>query len=181
MTRIFTILSVLFLISILLVGCKKPDTPTENPSVPTQTTVPATEPPRQSFERAGISLELPENFRDYSEYPMSQEYEFLYASDFVGIFAIQESKDTVNEAVTTLETYCTYQASVLSGEAAQNAGIWTITYQDLTQNEPQTYICAVYETEDAYWTVKSYCPSDLYETYKEAMLSYVTAVTFNEL
>ena len=178
MTRVFRILSVLFLVSILLVGCKKPAPPAANPTVPT--TVPATEPPKVDFQRAGITLALPENFIDYSDYPMNQGYEFWYAGDYVGIFAIQESKDTIDESVTNLESYCAYQATVLGGEAAQNAGIWTFSYEDLTQNEPQTFICAVYETKDAYWMVKSYCPSDLYETHKEAMLSYVTAATFNE-
>ena len=172
------ILSVFLLLALLLTafaGCKAGETP--------ETTAPSpladpTEPGEQVFTKNGLKIQLPDFFTDYSDLPIGQGYSFLYAGPYNGVEGIEEKKADMPESVTDLASYAAHQQAIYGGELTQKDGIWTLVYQDPTQNETQTYVCAFYETDAGYWSVKAYCPEDVYATYEADLWSYVTAVTF---
>ena len=174
-----SIIAVLLAFCLLFAACKESaetpstQTPTDASGVPVET-----EPQEITFSRNGVTVTLPGNFTDFSEAPVGKPYAFLYADPLVGLFGIEESKETVDESVTSLETYAAYRASLVGGEAMEQDGLWTLSYEDNTQNEVQNMVCAFYETESAYWTIQSYCTWDCFETSEEVMWSYVKAVTF---
>ena len=167
------IFAVLLAACLLLAGCKGAENSADvDATIPVETQAPLT-----TWDRAGVTLELPENFNDCSDLPFGQQYEFLYSGSMLGIYGTKESKDTVSEGITDLASYSAHQAAAMNAEANTINGISIITYEIDTQDDPQTYVCAFYETETDYWTITSYCPSRMYEFYQETMLSYVTAAT----
>ena len=174
MKKIFAVLMVAMLLCGLFAGCNNSaDEETLPATIPE-----ATEPEEKEFLKNGIKFTLPGNFEDYSQAPAGQEYTFLYAGPYNGVYGTEDSKASLPESVKDLASYAAHQATALGGEAVQKDGIWTLTYEDLTKNEPQMFVCAFYEGQDCYWTVTAYCPSQCYEEDQEIMWGYVTAVTF---
>ena len=171
----FGIFAVLFAFCLVFAGCKGAEKPAD-----AEATDPApivTEPAIIDWNRSGATLKLPDNFNDCSELPLGQQYEFLYSGSMLGIYGIKESKDNVAEGITDLASYCSTKATALNAEIKEVNSIPTLTYEEDTQDDPQTYVCAYYETETDYWTITSYCPSIMHETYQETMLSYITSAT----
>lgn len=130
------------------------------------------------FGRGGVILDLPEEFSDYSHTPLAEHYEFLYASPFVGIYGLKDHSGGLDEEISTFEAFTQDIAHRYNTEVIQKDGISVISYEDLEQNEPQMIVCAFYEVGEMYWSICSYCPSDLFAENSDAMWGYVTSVTF---
>ena len=179
--KYISIIAVLLAMCLLFVGCKNSDQGSEpSQQVPTDPNgVPVeTEPQELTFSYNGATVTLPGTFVDYTLMPLAADYTFLYAEAMVGLAGIEDLKEEVDPSVTSLETYAAYRANLVGGEAVQQDGLWTLTYEDLTQNEPQMLVCAFYETERGYWIIQSYCTSDVFENHQADMWNYVKAVTF---
>lgn len=180
--KYISIIALLLTVCFLFAGCKDGKQKGKNPleQVPTLhgSLSVETEPQEVTFTHSGVTVTLPGNFQDYTELPLGEQYTFLYAEPFVGLIGIEDIKEDLDDNITSLEAYAAYQASVFGGEAVEKDGLWTLVYEDLTQNEPQKMVCAFYETEQAYWMIQAYCTSDTFETHEEAMWSYVKAPTF---
>ena len=164
--RFIRILTLLLALCLVFAGCGKSD----NPAIENQEPV--------DFGRGGVIFDLPEEFTDYSDSPLAAHYVFLYASPYVGIYGLRDHSGGLDEEISSFEAFVQSIAQRYNTEATQKDGIWVISYEDLEQNEPQTIVCAFYEVGDMYWSICSYCPSDLFEDNSEAMWGYVTSVKF---
>ena len=179
--KYISIIAVIVTMCLLFAGCGK-NGDTQNSNTPVQNDssngVVETEPQENIFRYNGAQMVLPADFSDYTLSPIASDYTFLYADAMKGIIGIEEKKEEIDPAVTSLESYAAYQAAKFGTEAVQTEGFWTLEYEDFTQNEPQMLVCVFYETEDSYWIVKSYCTSDMFETFETVMWNYVKSVTF---
>ena len=178
--KYISIIAVLLAMCLLFAGCK--DDPAQTPDTPVQTDgtgVPVeTEPAEYTFSYNGATVTLPNTFTDYTLYPIAADYTFLYAEPLIGLCGIEDLKDEIDPSVTSLETYVAYRAGLVGGEAVQQDGLWTLTYEDQSQNEPQMMVCVFHETERGYWIIKSYCTSDVFAEHETDMWNYVKSVTF---
>lgn len=172
------ILSVFLLLTLLLTafaGCKAGETP--------ETTAPSpladpTEPSELEFSKKGLKITLPGDFEDCTDRPAGQGYTFLYAGPSSGVSGKEEAKDQLPGDVTDLASYAAFRAEQYEAQAAQKDGIWYSVREDLSSNEPQTYISAYFEGDDCYWIVEAYSPSRDYLDDPGILWSYVTSVTF---
>ena len=173
------ILAILLVGCMLLVGCNNSE-PADNTQSqnPIDQATEETQPQEVTYTRKGVRFTFPANFSDYSDFAFGQQYDFLYADAYIGVLGIEDVKADLSEEITSLEVYAANQASAFGTQAEQKDGIWTALYEDLEQNEPQMMVCAFYETENSFWTIKSYCTSDVFTENQDAMWSYVTAATF---
>jgi len=175
MKKLLTVVTVIFLLCGMFAGCNN----AENAGTEAPDTIPQeTEPPVQHFSKDGVNFTLPTEFKDHTGTPLATDCNFLYSDGYIGLLGIQGDKAAQPETVTDLATYAADQAAALGGEAVQKDGIWSLVYEDPSQNETQIYICAFYEAENCYWTIKAYCPADMQQTYEETMWDYVTSPTF---
>lgn len=176
-----SIIAVLLAMCLIFVGCKDNEQ-TDKPAEQTPIDAPAepveTEPQEITFSNNSAIITLPATFTDYTEKPIAEGYAFLYGDAMVGLRGTEDQKTDLDESVTSLESYAAYQASVFGGEAVQQDNLWTLSYEDLSENEPQMLVCVFYETENAFWTVQSYCPSNVFEIHQADMWNYVKSVTF---
>ena len=179
--KYISIIAVLLAMCLVFAGCKDNEQ-TDKPAEQTPTAAPAdpveTESQEVTFSNNGAVITLPGTFTDYTGKPIAEGYAFLYGEVMMGLRGIEDQKADMDESVTSLESYAAYQASVFGGEAVQQDNLWTLSYEDLSENEPQMFVCVFYETENAFWTVQSYCPSNVFENCQADMWNYVKAVTF---
>ena len=138
----------------------------------------AFEPTEAPFSRGGVKFDLPEDFSDYSDLPLGQNYNFLYASSTMGIYGMMDIAGGLDEEISTLDTFVAAQAERRGVEATKNENCWTFSYEDLEQNEPQTFVCAIYEVDGCFWSIYAYCPTELFAENGDAMWRYITTPVF---
>ena len=136
------------------------------------------EPTEAPFSRGGVTFDLPEDFSDYSDLPLGERYEFLYASSFVGVYGLKDIAGGLDEEISTFDAFAATLAENRGAEATKKDNYWIYSYEDLEQNEPQMVVCAIYEVGDCFWSIYSYCPSELFAEYSDAMWQYITTAVF---
>ena len=168
MKKFLQIIAICLLFGVLFPGCKKKQL---EEVVPTYGDViaPGTEIDEKILERNGVRMILLEEFEDYSESPMGQAYEFLYAAEYVGVYGSRFAKNPQLD----LESFSQYNSAEWCVQAEQKDGVWVVEYVDDTQNEPQAMVCAFYESRDAYWMIQAYCPQELFAQCQEIMYACV--------
>ena len=138
----------------------------------------------KSFTNAGATLKLTTSFLDFTNTSQNSEYNFMYASDTIGILGIQENKEELFDAFGTmdLEGYANLIAELyeIDATAENKNGFWTFSYTTPADGVEQTFVCVFYETETDFWNVQGYCESSLYAENKDALWQYLTSVTFAE-
>ena len=172
-----SIIAVVLALILVFVGCKDADktdrnsgqTPVDSTEIPEET-----EPREIVYERVGVSIRLPETFKDCSELPLGKKYDFLYASEMIGIYGTHIRKDDTAEGIVDLAGFCQQTAASVQGETKEHNGILTVSYVQDSQGEKDQYVCAFFETEIEYVIITAYCPERMYEFYQNDMLSYIT-------
>lgn len=177
MRNITKILVIAALFGILLSGCNSQNSPVSpqqtKPNV--QAVIPGlTSPEIPKPQKLEIQLNLPEEFYAYTGMDVANGYDLLYSNGKMGIGAIRIPMQTVY----TLEEYAVQDAEYYRTELTEKDGFWMLTYEDLEWNEPHTMVNVYYETEQNFWIVQSYCPSEDYALYETEIWQYLTGATF---
>ncbi len=173
MRRLILFAVVFSLLCLFFTGCNS--TPTVEPGPVESTDDPQSV--QNIFSQSDIQFILPGDFIDYTGTPIGGDYTFLYANGNLGLIGIEERKDEAG--YTVFDDYLADQADTLGSELTQKDGFWTLTYIDNTQNESQTMLCIFYESTSSFWTVKAYCPEDVYSMYQADMWTYATSAKLN--
>ena len=170
------------LISLLFSGCKQ-ETPANEgffekiPDNNVQVTMPQVANPTQPTQKqTSIALNLPEEFEALTPEAGPEQYDSLYSNGQMGIGVSRKKKPEFG----TLEDYAKREADYYRTEALQKDGFWTISYEDTQANEPQTLVTVYYETEECYWQVQGFCPSQSYELYQDQIWQYITGAQIVE-
>ena len=112
-----------------------------------------------------------------SDEDFAKGLDFVFGLDPIAVNGLREDK-SVFEAyglALDLETYGNLLRSSnnVTDELAQKDGIWTFTYEA----SGYTYVVTLWETQDAFWTVQAYCPSEDYNSVKDKMWELLSSVT----
>lgn len=156
--------------------------PTEAEPTETDPTEPEVDP--TEGEAVQVSIDLPDDFLNYSNTALAGDYAFMYANEEIGIIGIQENKEELflyfDEM--DLEGYANLISELygLDDTAEEKDGFWTVSYTDDSTGASYTYIGVFYETEVDFWHVQAYCLTEQYEEKADDIWQYITSVEFAE-
>ncbi len=173
MKKVLCLFLIICLMSCVFAGCNNADdgTPPAGPGNPT-------EPTTKQFTKNNLTIELPGNFTDQSQFAYAKNYTFLYAGPHTGVQGIEYAKSSLPETVKDLKGFARYHAEEKGVQAEQKGNLWTMTYVDeVTDPDPERYVCGFYEGSESYWIVRAYCREDVYETYEADLWAYIAAAT----
>ena len=115
-----------------------------------------------SYTFEDLSIQLPSDFIDLSGDEFAEGTTFFYGWDPIAVNGIREDKDTLASYGLTLTleyfTLLIRTANNISSPVQQKDGVQYFTYE----SSDYTYVVSVWETEDAFWTVQAYCPTENY-------------------
>ena len=158
MRKHFVLLLVLVLCIGLLSGCSAKET-----------TAPHT--------HEDLTIRLPLDYLDLSEKPYATEYNFLYGLDPITVCGLRDEKVLFedHDLHLTLETYgqLVLQTNGLDSNLTQTEGFWCFTYEAVGY----TFVATLRETEEAFWTVQAYCPTEKYDKASDQMWEILKSVT----
>ena len=171
MKRLLIVFFTVCLLACGFAGCKSNDSGVATPVDPT-------EPEKKTFKKNNLTIQLPVDFTDQSDMAYAKDYTFLYANSNTGVQGVEILKSSLPETIKDIKSFVESEAEKIGVTAEQKDNLWTITYVDeITNPDPERYVCAFYEGSESYWIVKAYCREDVYEAYKADLWAYVTATT----
>ena len=124
-----------------------------------------------------LTITLPEEFMDLSDEPFAADLTFVYGWDPIAINGIREEKTTFEAygLQMDLQRYgdLLIKSNNVRSELTQKNGIWNFSYA----SGEFTYIVTLWETEDAFWTVQAYCPTEDYNKVKSDIWDILSSIT----
>ena len=133
-------------------------------------------PAQVRYECFELSISLPQTFVDLSGEDFSQ-YDVLFSDGTVTLAGIREDKSLLPKDL-SLEDFgqLVIHAHELDCQLQQNDGL---TYFNYEAGAPAfTYTVGVWETEDAFWSVQTYCKSEDYAAVRKDMWQLLQSVCF---
>ena len=135
------------------------------------------------YGKDGLSLTLPAYFEDKSSESYASDYTFLYTYGGTGFLGICEKRSDFPEGYGNmdLEAYGKFVifGNDLSCELEKKDGFYTFSYEKDAPEGNLTYVAIVLESEDAFWTVQSYCVTSFYKENASFMWKTLTGAKLN--
>ena len=135
------------------------------------------EPAAPSYAFDDLSIQIPEDYINLSDKEFASGLDFVFGLDPVAINGMREEKATFQAygLEVDLERYgkLLIAANNVSSQLIQTDGIWNFSYA----SGDMTYVVTLWETEDAYWTVQGYCPTESYHKVKKDIWNILSSVT----
>ena len=119
--------------------------------------------PTAAFTYEDLTIHLPENFIDLSEEAFASGLTFLHGLDPIAINGMREEKALFASYGLELDLEQYAKLVVLSNnltiQPETKDGILMFSYEALSDGVSYTYVVTLWETQKAFWTVQSYCPT----------------------
>ena len=127
-----------------------------------------------------LTIHLPENFIDLSEEAYASGLAFLQGLDPIAVNGIREEKAVFAEygLEMDLNRYAKLvtMSNNLGVQPVEKDGVLTFSYEATTDGVSYTYVVTMWETDAAFWTVQSYCPTANYGKVQNQMWEILTSV-----
>ena len=124
-----------------------------------------------------LTIRIPADYIDLSDEEFAEGLDFVFGLDPIAINGLREEKATFAAfgLEMDLERYGKFliAANNVSCQLTQTDGIWNFSYA----SGDMTYVVTLWETEDAYWTVQGYCPTESYHKVKKDIWNILSSVT----
>lgn len=135
------------------------------------------EAPTSTYTHDDLAITLPADFIDLSEEDFAAELSFVYGLDPIAVNGLREAKATF-EAYgldIDLERYGQLLISSNNVQATLESkdDILFFTYA----SNGFTYVVTLWETEEAFWMVQAYCPTENYSTVKNDIWKILGSVS----
>ena len=124
-----------------------------------------------------LTIQIPEDFIDLSGEEFAADLAFVFGLDPIAVNGLRENKSTFEAYGLNLdlESYGKFilKSNNVSSQLQQKDGILTFTYA----SGEFTYVVTLHETEEAFWTVQAYCPTEDYAKVKKDIWTILSSVT----
>lgn len=125
----------------------------------------------------GLTISIPEDFIDLSGEEFAGTLNFVYGLDPIAVNGLMEPKSTFEACGLELDAQrygeFVIMANKVTAELVEKDDILTFTYA----SNGYTYVVTVWETEDAFWTVQAYCPTEDFKASEKDMWKILSSVT----
>jgi hypothetical protein len=124
-----------------------------------------------------LTIRIPTEYVELTGEDFAAGLDFIFGLDPIAINGLREEKATFEAYGLSLdlESYGSFVilANNVSATLEQKDGIHTFSYE----SGGFTYVTTIWETEDAFWTVQAYCPTENYAKAKKDMWNILSSVT----
>lgn len=130
-----------------------------------------------AYTHEDLTITLPADFIDLSEQDFAAELSFIYGLDPITVNGLREPKSTFAAygLDVDLERYgqLLISGNNVQAKLEQKDDILFFTY---TVNG-FSYVVTLWESEDAFWMVQAYCPTETYNKAKSDIWNILSSVT----
>lgn len=131
--------------------------------------------PSHAFD--DLSIQIPEDYINLSDESYAEGLDFVFGKDPIALNGMREEKSTLTAygLDVDLQAYgdLLIKSNNVRAELVQTDGIWNFSYA----SGDFTYVVTLWETEEAFWTVQAYCPTDNYNKVKNDIWKILRSVT----
>ena len=124
-----------------------------------------------------LTIRIPTDYMELSDEEFAQGLSFVFGKDPIAVNGMQEEKATFEAygLEIDLQRYgdLLMKSNNVRGSLEQKDSIWTFSYE----SSGFTYVVTLWETEEAFWTVQAYCPTENYNKASKEMWKILSSVT----
>ncbi len=124
-----------------------------------------------------LTIRIPTDYMELSDEEFAQGLSFVFGKDPIAVNGMREEKATFEAygLEIDLQRYgdLLMKSNNVRGSLEQKDGIWTFSYE----SGDFTYVVTLWETDDAFWTVQAYCPTENYSKADKEMWKILSSVT----
>ena len=128
-----------------------------------------------------LTISLPEDFMDLSQEDYAAGLAFLQGLDPIAVNGLREEKALFASYGLDLDLQryakLVVVANNLSIQPEEKDGILTFSYEAISDGVSYTYVVTLWETDQAFWTVQAYCPTENYPKVQDRMWQILKSVT----
>ena len=130
-----------------------------------------------TYTHDDLTITLPKDFIDLSDEDFAAELSFIYGQDPIAVNGLRESKSTFTAygLEVDLERYgqLLISSNDVQAKLEHKDDILFFTYA----SNGFTYVVTLRETEEAFWMVQAYCPTENYNKVKNDIWKILSSVT----
>ena len=130
-----------------------------------------------SYAFDDLSIQIPEDYINLSDESFAEGLSFVFGKDPIALNGMREEKATFAAygLEMDLQSYgdLLIKGNNVRAELKQTDGIWNFTYEA----GGFTYVVTLWETDEAFWTVQAYCPTENYSKVKKDIWESLSSVT----
>ena len=149
------------LLSLLLVGC-------------------AGAMPEQTVVCGDLAITLPANFVDLSAESYGKDLSLVYGMNELIVTAGREDAAALKAQLPHIDALeyarLVVSTNALDAQVQLEEEIPTFTYTMGTGEESFTYLVAVFASEENFWLVQCFCPTEAFDQNRDEMWRYITTV-----
>lgn len=162
MKRACRVLAAFLVLAALLAGCNKPEVPD------------------QTVTCQDLTLTLPGDYVNLSGEDYAADVEFLYGHGDEAVLGIKQSRSVFMESFPEMSALDFAQLFVdkagLALEITEQDGFATFLYTANAAGTEVTYLSGVYMTEENFWVVQFYCPSEAFSGRQADFMRFLGSV-----
>lgn len=162
MKRLFCLFAAVLMLSSVLAGCKDPVQ-------------------EQTVACQELTLILPSDYVNQINEPFAEDLDFLCGHGTEAVLAFKQERAPLEEVFPELnaETFAQMflQKAGLDVEVKADENLVTFTYAAEADGTGVTYLSGVYMTEQNFWIVQFYCPTENFSSRQADFLRYLAAIT----
>lgn len=130
-----------------------------------------------TYTHDDLTITLPANFIDMSDEDFAAELSFIYGLDPIAVNGLRESKSTFTAygLEVDLERYgqLLISSNNVQAKLEHKDDVLFFTYA----SNGFSYVVTLWETEEAFWMVQAYCPTENYNKVKNDIWKILSSVT----
>ena len=131
-----------------------------------------------------LVLTLPASYLDLSEQAYAKTFPLVYGFENEAVLALNESRRALEEYYPDInaEKYAMLfvETNGLDSEVGKLGELVTFTYTANADGTELTYLCGVFMSQENFWCVQFYCPTEEFADNQARFMSYLQKIQVRE-
>ena len=137
--------------------------------------------PREQTVTCGeLVLTLPASYIDLSDQEYAKGFPLVYGFENEAVLALSESRATLEAYYPDInaEKYAMLfvETNALDSQVGKLGELVTFTYAADAEEAALTYLCGVFMSEENFWCVQFYCPTEDFADNQERFMGYLQKI-----
>ena len=126
------------------------------------------------IHKEGFSITMPAYTVDTSKDATAVDNPYVLTAGTIAVYALEQPKESFGRLLSLKEyAQLLIDSNQYDAKLEEKDGLYTFSYED--KEKALTFLCIAKETDNAFWYIASACLTEMLDTSKEAMWSYLTS------
>lgn len=138
----------------------------------------------QTVSCGELVLTLPASYMNLSDQDYAAGFSLVYGYENEAVLAIHESRTSLEDYYPDINAekyaYLFVETNGLDSQVGKLGELVTFTYTATVSETELTYLCGVFMSDENFWCVQFYCPTEGFEDNQAKFMGYLQKIQMQE-